>query len=77
MKLRYATLCSGIEAPSVAWEPLGWEPVFFSEIADFPSAVLAQRWPHVPNLGDFTAIDGRAWRGKVDVLWGLDALPGL
>ena len=69
MPLRYATLCSGIEAPSIAWDHLGWEPQFFSEIAAFPSAVLAQRWPHVPNLGDLLTIDGAAWRGEVDVLW--------
>ena len=68
--LRYATVCSGIEAPSVAWEPLGWRPVFFSEIEPFPKKVLTHRWPGVPDLGDMTAIDGVAWRGKVDVLCG-------
>lgn len=52
--LRYLSVCSGIEAASVAWEPLGWEPVGFSEIEPFPSAVLAHRWPDVPNLGDMT-----------------------
>lgn len=52
--MKYATVCSGIEAPSVAWEPLGWEPVFFSEIEPFPSAVLAHRYPGVPNRGDMT-----------------------
>ena len=45
-------MCSGIEAASVAWEPLGWEPVAFSEVDAFPSAVLKHHWPHVPNLGD-------------------------
>ena len=69
--VRYATVCSGIEGPSVAWEALGgFEPVFFSEIAPFPSAVLAHHWPNVPNLGDMTKIDGAAYRRKVDVLWG-------
>ena len=48
---------SGIEAASVAWEPLGWEPVAFCEVDAFPSAVLAHRWPHVPNLGDITKVD--------------------
>lgn len=50
----YATVCSGIEAPSVAWEPLGWEPQFFSEIESFPKKVLKHHYPHVPNYGDMT-----------------------
>lgn len=50
--MRYLSICSGIEAASVAWEPLGWKPVGFSEIEPFPSAVLAERWPDIPNLGD-------------------------
>ena len=48
------SICSGIEAASVAWHPLGWEPLAFSEIEPFPCAVLAHHWPHVPNLGDMT-----------------------
>ena len=68
--IRYASVCSGVEGLSLAWEPLGgFEPVFFSEIAAFPSAVLAKRWSQVPNLGDFTKIDGREWKHKLDVLW--------
>lgn len=55
--MRYLSLFSGIEAASVAWEPLGWEPVAFCEVDAFPSAVLAHRWPHVPNLGDITKVD--------------------
>lgn len=54
--LRYGSVCSGIEAASVAWHPLGWLPQWFAEIEKFPSKVLACRWPAVPNLGDFTAI---------------------
>lgn len=54
--MRYGSVCSGIEAASAAWEPLGWEPVFFSEIEKFPSSVLAKHFPQVPNLGDFTTI---------------------
>ena len=54
--MRYGSVCSGIEAATVAWHPLGWTPVFFSEIAKFPSAVLAARWPGVPNVGDFTEL---------------------
>jgi len=52
--MRYGSVCSGIEAATVAWHPLGWEPVFFSEIEKFPSAVLAHHYPHVPNYGDMT-----------------------
>ena len=55
--MRYLSLFSGIEAASVAWEPLGWEPVAFCEVDAFPSAVLAHRWPRVPNLGDITKVD--------------------
>lgn len=55
--MRYVSVFSGIEAASVAWQPLGWEPVAFSEIEAFPSAVLATRYPRVPNLGDITKID--------------------
>ncbi|MCA1907919.1 MAG: DNA cytosine methyltransferase [Magnetospirillum sp.] len=70
MPLVYGSVCSGIEAATAAWEPLGWRAAFFSEIEPFPSAVLAHRHPAIPNLGDMTAIDGSAWRGKIDVLVG-------
>ena len=53
-QLRYLSVCSGIEAATVAWHPLGWEPVAFSEIEPFPCAVLNHHYPHVPNLGDMT-----------------------
>ena len=52
--MRYLSVCSGIEAASVAWHPLGWEPVAFAEVEPFPSAVLAHHYPNVPNLGDMT-----------------------
>lgn len=52
----YVSVCSGIEAASVAWHPLGWTPVLFSEIADFPRRVLAERWPGIPLVGDFTEL---------------------
>lgn len=69
--VRYATVCSGIEGVTAAWEPLGgFEPVFFSEIAKFQSSFLKDRFPSVINLGDLTKIDGAKWKGKVDVLWG-------
>ena len=50
----YGSLCSGIEAATQAWHPLGWKPAFFSEIERFPSAVLAHHYPEIPNLGDMT-----------------------
>jgi DNA (cytosine-5)-methyltransferase 1 len=62
--LTYGTICSGIEAPSLAWESLGWEPLWFSEIEPFPSAVLSHHYPDVPNLGDFTAPE--AWQHMID-----------
>ncbi len=68
--MRYATLCSGVEAPSLAWSPLGWKPIFFSEVAPFPSAVLAHHYPSVPNLGDMKCLDGAPCRGSVDLVCG-------
>lgn len=68
--MRYLSLFSGIEAASVAWEPLGWKPVAFCEIDAFPSAVLAHRFPEVPNHGDITKVDWRGYRGEVDVVVG-------
>lgn len=46
---RYYSIFSGIEAASVAWGPLGWTPLLFSEVDEFPSAVLAERYPDVPK----------------------------
>lgn len=54
--MKYASVCSGVEAASLAWMPLGWEAVWFSEIEPFPCAVLRHRFPNVPNLGDMTQI---------------------
>lgn len=54
--MKYGSVCSGIEAATVAWEPLGWKPAWFSEIEKFPSAVLQHRYPEIPNHGDFTRI---------------------
>lgn len=67
--MRYLSVCSGIEAASVAAEPLGWTPVGFAEVAPFPSAVLAHRFPSVPNFGDFTKIEANDV-GAVDLLVG-------
>lgn len=52
--MKYFSVCSGIEAASVAWEPLGWKPAGFSEIEPFPCAVLSHRFPDVKNYGDMT-----------------------
>jgi len=70
-QVRYLSVCSGIEAASVAWESIGWTPVAFAEIEKFPSKVLAHHYPGVANLGDMTKF--REWdieRDAVDVLVG-------
>jgi DNA (cytosine-5)-methyltransferase 1 len=53
-EVKYISICSGIEAATTAWHGLGWEPLAFSEIEPFPSAVLAHHYPDVPNLGDMS-----------------------
>ncbi len=65
--MRYGSVCSGIEAASVAFAPLGWDPVFFAEIDPFCCALLAHRYPQVPNMGDLTQIT-EADVGTVDLL---------
>lgn len=74
----FLSVCAGIEAVSVAWGPLGAKPVAFAQYdpehnysrkPDFASRVLAHHWPHVPNLGDMTKIDGTQYHGT-DVLVG-------
>ena len=67
--MKYLSVCSGIEAATVAWEPLGWKPVGFAEIDKFPSAVLAYHYPDVPNFGDFTKIT-KDDTGEFDLLVG-------
>ncbi|ENA9094466.1 Dam family site-specific DNA-(adenine-N6)-methyltransferase [Salmonella bongori] len=64
--MRYGSVCSGIEAASIAWEPLGWQPAWFAEIEAFPSAVLANHWPDVTNLGDMTGIAAAVRAGDVE-----------
>ena len=67
--MRFLSVCSGIEAASVAWHSLGWTPVAFSEIEPFPSAVLAHHYPNVPNWRDMTKF--KEWpSADVDVLVG-------
>ena len=64
--MRFGSVCSGIEAASVAWHPLGWEAAWLSEIEPFPCAVLAHHYPNVPNLGDMTALPDRILSGEVE-----------
>jgi len=69
--MRYLSVCSGMEAASVAWHPLGWTPVGFSEIEPFPCAILKHRFPNVPNYGSLT--EYQSWpleRGAIDLLVG-------
>ena len=67
--MRYATVCSGIEACSSAWKDLGWEAEFFSEIDPFPSEVLKHHYPTVPNYGDMN--NYKEWKdGSVDLICG-------
>lgn len=56
--MRFLSVCSGIEAASVAWNPLGWKAWAFAEIEAFPSAVLQHHYPDVPNFGDMTKFSG-------------------
>jgi DNA (cytosine-5)-methyltransferase 1 len=64
--MRFGSVCSGIEAASVAWNPLGWRAAWLSEIEPFPAAVLAHHYPDVPNLGDMTTLPARIASGEVD-----------
>jgi DNA (cytosine-5)-methyltransferase 1 len=64
--MRFGSVCSGIEAASVAWHPLGWRAAWLAEIEPFPSAVLRHHYPEVPNLGDMTALPARIRSGEVE-----------
>ena len=64
--MRFGSVCSGIEAASVAWHPLGWRAAWLSEIEPFPSAVLKHHYPDVPNLGDMTTLPERILSGEVE-----------
>ena len=67
--IRYLSVCSGIEAASAAWMPLGWQPVAFSEIEPFPCSALAHHHPNVPNWGDMTRFE--EWPDEpIDLLCG-------
>jgi DNA (cytosine-5)-methyltransferase 1 len=64
--MRFLSVCSGIEAASVAWEPLGWQASGFAEIEPFPCAVLAHHYPNVPNHGDMTLLPAKIRAGEVE-----------
>ena len=66
MTIRFGSVCSGIEAASVAFGPLGWQAAWFSEIEPFPCAVLQHHFPGVPNLGDMTTLPERIRSGEVE-----------
>ena len=68
--MKYLSVCSGIEAATVAWHDLGWQPVAFSEIEKFPSEVLKHHYPHVPNLGDMTKYKEWELNEPIDILVG-------
>lgn len=68
--MNYLSVCSGVEAATVAWHSLGWNPVAFSEIEPFPSAVLAHHYSHVPNLGDMTKYKEWKLNEPIDLLVG-------
>lgn len=64
--MRYGSVCSGIEAATAAWHPIGWEAAWYSEVAAFPKAVLAHHYPSVPDLGDMNLIEDMIRDGKVE-----------
>ncbi|MBF6987228.1 DNA cytosine methyltransferase [Cupriavidus sp. IK-TO18] len=66
MPLRFGSVCSGIEAASVAWHPLGWRAAWLAEIELFPSTVLAHHYPTVPNLGDMTKLARMVLAGEIE-----------
>lgn len=68
--MHYLSVCSGIEAASAAWAPLGWVPLGFSEVNRFCNAVLAHHYPQVVNFGDLLQFESWSIDGPVDVLAG-------
>jgi DNA (cytosine-5)-methyltransferase 1 len=73
MEITYGSICSGIEAATLAWKPLGMRATWFAEIEAFPSEVLAHHYPNTPNLGDMTKLGALVLAGKIaapDVLVG-------
>jgi DNA (cytosine-5)-methyltransferase 1 len=68
--MKYLSVCSGIEAATVAWHSLGWKPLAFSEIEPFPRKVLSHHYPDVPLHGDFTLLREQDWIKDADILVG-------
>ncbi len=66
--MRYGSVCSGIESATVAWEPLGWEPKWFSEIDPFCCALLKHHYPKTPNMGSIFNVGVE--HGPIDLLVG-------
>ena len=64
--MKFGSVCSGIEAASVAWHPLGWTAAWLSEIEPFPCAVLKHHYPDVPNYGDMTLLPEKILSGQVE-----------
>ena len=67
--MKYGSVCSGVEAATMAWHHMGWKPSFFSEIEQFPCAVLQHHYPEVPLHGDFTTIGENDYE-PIDLLVG-------
>ena len=68
--MKYGSVCSGVEAATAAWHPIGWKPQWFSEIEKFPSAVLEHHYPDVPNFGDMTQFKEWPIDRSIDLLVG-------
>ena len=64
--MRFGSVCSGIEAASVAWNPLGWQTAWVSEIEKFPCEVLKHHYPTVPNHGDMTNLKHMILNGEIE-----------
>lgn len=64
--MRYGSICSGIEAATVAWKPLGFDPAWFSEIEPFPCQLLNQKYPEIPNYGDMTGLRDKILSGAIE-----------
>lgn len=59
------SVCSGIEAASVAWRPLDFKFEWFSEIGAFPSELLKHKYPFIENVGDMTKIPSKIKKGEI------------
>ena len=68
--MRYISVFSGIEAATAGWHHMGWKPVVFADIDEFPSAVLKYHYPEVKNVGDVLNVDWNEYKGKADLIVG-------